>query len=964
MGDKNMKKNDKLIVIIGVIVLVIASIGIYYWTEETISETATRENIFASSGTISNMPKAIKVSNSSHFYALIATPLAIHYDKEGNQEKCPLYIEDYDNPSIAVKRLQNEQLGKYDTTKLDYESPKEFSLAIAKDYWKSSDAVLLIKNDQEGYYLGVAATLIASYLSIPVIVTDEVDQEVKDVLNDLDVEISLTCGDLEGYGKTFELDNIDEILDITIDIIREKFKQDVDYITLTNPRDAYPPKVLNSTTKYFDGTIQSANSLPSNFLGVFKPTRHVFEIPIEFKYARVALEIINDEPGEDVEKFGDVMAIGGSFTGYLHSGGSPGILDSSGNLKNDRFYYEEIFYDMGGEEFDVTINGNFLKKRTESYTATVTMEELDSTVYPLVKQLSSIAPYLTAYHKGIVFAKPEFAFANSEDVKLNGKNLPGTATPRKNPALMPLINKHVYENIHEPLNKLLAKITDINISRSVESLKEYCSNTNSFYITLVGDATMLPQYFYRNPHSDPFNEENFDKTYGTNTPSDFIYGNIDPKFYSLRPSPEDYVENDKFSDSGYPEMENIVGRITGGFDVQDASALIARTVFYEDVLDSQPEEWKDNALVQSGAGLEFQALPIINAIYAVMGSRDPMKCPTGQQHFLSIRTAHHFEEGEFNVEVLERGQAQREGFSKEALNEIKRDSGLLNKLFFPKIHIQFIQGLENINSLFDLKWWSKAFDDQSGIHGEESQENSNLIHSNAHGIFFDYSHGDVMLYAAGGPPLIYQLLSRVLPIPFPRSGLGNHGAYDVRSVSMMEMGPSVMFVEACGTSKIDSLHPYNTLSAAYLHAGVNAFISPSTYSAIGGYLLPRPTRVGFGLLGYISTALKTKRGEYIPVEFCGWMFEKTYRAMIEDDIDIGTALRDARNGYLADQIDVTYLWTPPLNSEDSVYFQPTYMKSTATGSGNVPVEKYAAIYQLNLLGDPAFNPYQPCNEGS
>ena len=28
-----------------------------------------------------------------------------------------------------------------------------------------------------------------------------------------------------------------------------------------------------------------------------------------------------------------------------------------------------------------------------------------------------------------------------------------------------------------------------------------------------------------------------------------------------------------------------------------------------------------------------------------------------------------------------------------------------------------------------------------------------------------------------------------------------------------------------------------------------------------------------------------------------------------------------------------------------------------------PVEKYCTIYQINLLGDPAFNPYEPCNEG-
>ena len=55
--------------------------------------------------------------------------------------------------------------------------------------------------------------------------------------------------------------------------------------------------------------------------------------------------------------------------------------------------------------------------------------------------------------------------------------------------------------------------------------------------------------------------------YGTNCPSDFIYGNVDPEMYSLLPYTSDYLENDMYTD--FPEVENIVGRIVG-FDVQDA----------------------------------------------------------------------------------------------------------------------------------------------------------------------------------------------------------------------------------------------------------------------------------------------------------------------------------------------------------------------------------------------------------
>jgi len=970
-----MKKNDKLIVIFGVVILVLASVGIYYWAPtETKKAEANLEDVFSISGVLSsNTPDAISVSNSSPFYALIATPLAVHYDVEGMQHIVPLYVKNTDNPSSAVIRVESQigiQSNEIQIPEMSDISVKDSSLNIAKKYWKHSDGVLLIENNETGYDLGVVAIPLASYLSMPVIITDKIDQDVKEVLQDLGVKYSLVCGNIDGYGDYIKFDNVDEIVDASIKLVQEKFG-DINYITLTNPRDAYPPKVLNSTSYSFESKKAGvANLLPSTILNLGKKgDSFSFTIPKDYKYARVVMEIINQEPGKNIEEFGDCFMLADNLTRFILSVASPPILDSSGEkIKNDRLYYEDTFYNKGGTEFTIAPFAYVLTNIIPEYTATVRIEKLDNPYQPLMKQLSSLAPYLTAYHKGIIFAKPEFAFANDDNIKLNGKNLPGTTTPKGNYLMIPLLNQHVYEKIHEPLNELLAKITDINISTSTESLKKYCYD-NPFYIALVGDATMLPEYFYRNPHSEPFTDpstlapSDIQYIYGTNTPSDFIYGNIDPESYSLKSYPADYLENDLYSK--YPEMENIVGRILGGFDVQDTSALLARTVFYNDVLSTQPEEWKNNALVMSGAGLEFQALPLINAFYTAMGSKEPMKFPSGQQHFLSLRTQNYMtESGGFNTEKLERGQAQRVGFSKEALTEIKQ-SNILSILLFPKEKIQLVQGLENINSLFSLKWWSIAREDQSGIHGGTSQENSNLIQGNAHGIFYSYNMGDVMMYSRGGP--LWQLLIRVLEpalgIPL-RSSLEMHGDYGIRDVSLMKMGPSVMFVECCGGGKIDSLSPLNTLSAAYQHAGVNAFICPTQLSAISGYLEPRNKEVGFGLTGYFNASKNAKNGEYPEPEFCGWIFEHSYEEMFKHDATIGEALRNARNGFLPSQFDVKYLWTPPLNIDKTGGAEPIYIKSTASSGDPVHVEKYSTVYELNLLGDPAFNPYQPCNEGN
>jgi hypothetical protein len=175
----------------------------------------------------------------------------------------------------------------------------------------------------------------------------------------------------------------------------------------------------------------------------------------------------------------------------------------------------------------------------------------------------------------------------------------------------------------------------------------------------------------------------------------------------------------------------------------------------------------------------------------------------------------------------------------------------------------------------------------------------------------------------------------------------------------MELGPSVMMVEGCGSGKIDSIPPKNSIANTYLHAGVNAYISPTTYSAFAGYLEPRhKSGVGFGILGYLKAKLDERKGIYPSPHFCVNIFEKAFNSLIDDNVDIGTALRDAKNQFLPEQANRTYLWSPPLTESDNVK-----EASSGGGAGRVILEKYCTVYQLNLLGDPAFNPYEPCNEG-
>ena len=78
-----MNKNDKIIAIIGVAVLIIASVGIYTWTpEETLKPISSIDSFFTASSSLTDLPDAVIVSDSDPFYTLIATPLAVHYDAD------------------------------------------------------------------------------------------------------------------------------------------------------------------------------------------------------------------------------------------------------------------------------------------------------------------------------------------------------------------------------------------------------------------------------------------------------------------------------------------------------------------------------------------------------------------------------------------------------------------------------------------------------------------------------------------------------------------------------------------------------------------------------------------------------------------------------------------------------------------------------------------------------------------
>lgn len=950
-----MKPNDKLVIAVGVVILLISTALIYLWVPPANGvDTYEVEDLFSVTGVLSDVPTAITVSQDNPFYALIATPLAVHYQSNGEQVVRPLYVKDFDEPSRAIERAEQMIGIPADLTIGHYsykESVKNISVEIANTFWKKSKAALIIENSQTGYELGVPATPISSYLSIPVIVTNEIDEKIRQTFEKLGVKYTIVCGEkVNGYGKILRFNNPDDILNTTIDLVKEKFGS-VEYITLANPMDIVKAEVLDEFTTHFEGIVNSNSFTPTNMvnmaLGALKGiplvASHTFEIPSDYKYARVKIyaESLIDE---DVEETGSQLMPmfydpDGNWLALAFTVGGIPERDANGGITKDQVEWETIIYNNPGT-YRIDVAGQFLTSKTGEYKIDVTVEHLNSSIVPNMPGLSSLAPYLTAYHKGILFAKSEFTFVADESIVSNPP--PGVVFPASNPDLIEIVNAHTFQ-IHESLNNILAKLQQITLTneeQDLKNLKEYYDK-NPVYIALVGDARMIPQYYY---YDTP---DACTLQYGWDVASDFIYGNIDPV---PRDDKISIYPRDKFLtnyDEKYPHQENIVGRITG-WDAQDASALIARTIFYDEIIKNM-DEWKKTAVVQTGSGTDFQRVPGVDLFRKIIGAHDlPFKWPTGEAHFENLIIQNALKPGGFEVRSTENTASMRKGLSDEVLTQINR-LGPLNMIFFPKIRVKKIAGEEIAT-------------------GGRDQQESNFIFTFGHGQPMGYSHGDVQTNSMGfRPVLIHNLINRWMFgtfVPQLSAGLGNVGAYNVRYVTNMELGPSVMFVESCYIGRIDGFPAKCTTSQAYIHAGVNTFVASSRGTPGPGYLDARKHAKGFG----ISEYLKTKRNPDLQEpHFSALHAVNFFTDLIENNVDVGTAFRNAKNKFMEDA-NSTFFWTPPLclqiQTTADLDFVFNNIRPTSDNEDAKCLEKkYTCLLEYNLFGDPAFNPYEPINEG-
>ncbi|MEM4729847.1 MAG: C25 family cysteine peptidase [Thermoplasmata archaeon] len=573
---------------------------------------------------------------NSGFLALVATPIACYY--EGSTETIvPLLVvgENMETQDHGISRSVLRFLEAYPMSKgiaigaipcvgschrdtIDMGSVVGTSLAAAERFWTRSDGAILIKEDQEGYNLGVIATPLASYLNIPVIIVKKTSDAIP-TLKRLGVRYVLECGRLEPYKRTWQFRSVEEINEAIAlgvkasdgevkSVLKTRLGTNCTYITLTNPIDSHHPRVLETNVSFFEGTLISKDT-GSTYYPTAEDPCHELIIPDDWNYTNVIIDsympfTTSPDPRRNPDLDGQRMYV---YFGldenrdnamdkmefFAPSLAYESVRDSSGNAVAAHAYMEHPIFHPGRHIVQIagTLHMQFpvnlpfeppLSPPTTTYNITVTVQRLEDPIFPYIHNMSSMAPYLTAHRRGVVIGRAEWA-VNGE-----GPGVTCSCDPLTSEEGMLKAN-NASELVKMDLNAFLARLEGLEPGDYSALAVRYAGKLpEAFPVAILGDPSMVPWFYYPTAGQEDVEQE------GLGIPSDNFYADIDAD-----------PANPPFElDGSEPSMELAIGRVIG-WDVQDQSALIARTFFYESIIDTfeghSGRSWKESALNTFGS---------------------------------------------------------------------------------------------------------------------------------------------------------------------------------------------------------------------------------------------------------------------------------------------------------------------------------------------------------------------------
>jgi len=544
-------------------------------------------------------PDIILVSIQDPYYSLISTPLACSYNETGQCLRPFLLVN---QSSLSLKQLEfissvykNDEIVSigFNPTNIQTNSyvgsAISLSHQIAKTYFtKSTTALVLPYNlSTKAYTTSLLLTPLASYLHMPILLYDSNQEnydELEQTLNQLGATTIYSTPEfntsyiVQQY-EIITLQNNTQIQQLLLQTIHKTF-QNMDYITITNPSDIQLPQSIDTRTTINQYSIDHNILFLLGKKFVLSGTDTISkQIVIPEGIHSLSIEVTMKNTSSLF--YSDDIPVYVSATLTDQSGRTVAYGNSPGYSYNATYLETLITNQSGLYTLTITIfhgyrGGYFSLRGISNVRATITIEEelitLSSPHYPLVPLLSLNAAYLTSAHGGIIIADEDFQLTDEIYAQIADHH--GTG---------PWYDETLHQYNNEKVLMILNYLQEnLSFAKNQQLYQGYVNGSG--WLALLGDTNMIPMYYY------PSNQTHLAER--------------------GLPSDNPYSLNQQLS----------VGRILS-YSTMDASLLIARTFFYEQIcgFPTDDDAWHRSFHFVFGEGFGetgglFHQIPYANTI--------------------------------------------------------------------------------------------------------------------------------------------------------------------------------------------------------------------------------------------------------------------------------------------------------------------------------------------------------------
>jgi hypothetical protein len=413
-------------------------------------------------------------------------------------------------------------------------------------------------------------------------------------------------------------------------VMRDRLGITPTYIALANPKDTEIPAAVDSFDEHFEGTITSSETGSTSDPSLSPDAVvHHMEIPEDYQYARVKVTAVMDfvdsnlpSPYDPTKKRTPEDDGQRAYLYFGYDSDEDGVLQNDPDAADDHLefmvptlsyayireggmavsgiaYTEKPLFNAQGKhavEMLATLAYDPLDRPQETtYRIDVTVEKIEAPNHSLMPYASVASPYLTVCRGGLLLADRSFSIYESEEI-LNSRffgdpSVDHTSMDEGAMSLSGLVamSNNVALNVKDRVNTLIAAL--LGEGNDTAALAARCGErleTDPIYLGIVSDTNGVPMYYYPTQGQGELPQE------GYGVAGDLFYSSIDAD------------PNDPPNDLGGADLsaDIAVGRIDG-WDAQDVSALICRSLFYDDIIDSfegiRGQAWKDSAMNNFGS---------------------------------------------------------------------------------------------------------------------------------------------------------------------------------------------------------------------------------------------------------------------------------------------------------------------------------------------------------------------------